>query len=169
MPPVVGYNRYPDEKGTESVHIVAVSLQPLVTTVTPMKRGLKDYLASVRATLRFVTTVTPMKRGLKASSYLLATIRLRLVTTVTPMKRGLKGFFCRRAYSNCGTYFLSYNRYPDEKGTESIHPNRRHQRHYLVTTVTPMKRGLKGTQAGTGIVRKLLVTTVTPMKRGLKG
>ena len=34
-----------------------------------------------------------------------------------------------------------------------------------VTTVTPMKRGLKGLNDGFG---KLSVTTVTPMKRGLK-
>ena len=39
----VGYNRYPDEKGTESS--LAGALQrysPPVTTVTPMKRGLKE-------------------------------------------------------------------------------------------------------------------------------
>ena len=41
-----------------------------VTTVTPMKRGLKDILQpghrSCRSAFR-VTTVTPMKRGLKDS------------------------------------------------------------------------------------------------------
>ena len=37
-----------------------------------------------------------------------------------------------------------------------------------VTTVTPMKRGLKATLWGAGAVGVGLVTTVTPMKRGLK-
>ena len=36
----VGYNRYPDEKGTELADPNCVTAT-LVTTVTPMKRGLK--------------------------------------------------------------------------------------------------------------------------------
>ena len=46
MLPVVGYNRFPDEKGTESFRVDAAlwrCYQP-VTTVTPMKRGLKASL-----------------------------------------------------------------------------------------------------------------------------
>ena len=40
---IASYNRYPDEKGTES-STVSLSTCSLigVTTVTPMKRGLKD-------------------------------------------------------------------------------------------------------------------------------
>ena len=62
-----------------------------------------------------------------------------MVTTVTPMKRGLKDQIpelpCMAAQS--------YNRYPDEKGTESDISCARCGRKYKVTTVTPMKRGLK--------------------------
>ena len=65
------YNRYPDEKGTESRMIDSALFDKTstkVTTVTPMKRGLKDRMPS-RFVCRYitqVTTVTPMKRGLKA-------------------------------------------------------------------------------------------------------
>ena len=38
----MGYNRFPDEKGTESTSSTPALTAPLeVTTVTPMKRGLK--------------------------------------------------------------------------------------------------------------------------------
>ena len=69
-----GYNRYPDEKGTESLYVGAMPVRPsesMVTTVTPMKRGLKVCPSHVLVvlesvpTIRKVTTVTPMKRGLK--------------------------------------------------------------------------------------------------------
>ena len=36
------YNRYPDEKGTESLLDLPFKQPHIVTTVTPMKRGLKD-------------------------------------------------------------------------------------------------------------------------------
>ena len=78
-----------------------------------------------------------MKRGLKGSEINPFVIR-KVVTTVTPMKRGLKGTMRRESVEA----YSCYNRYPDEKGTES--------QCYLnilnvivVTTVTPMKRGLK--------------------------
>ena len=62
-----------------------------VTTVTPMKRGLK---VSERQRSKKpdygVTTVTPMKRGLKDQLRLDKHILFDVVTTVTPMKRGLK-------------------------------------------------------------------------------
>ena len=80
------YNRYPDEKGTESGRINETRDLREVTTVTPMKRGLKvwsELLFAFESWL--VTTVTPMKRGLKARE-----LQDEHVTTVTPMKRGLK-------------------------------------------------------------------------------
>ena len=93
------YNRYPDEKGTESRRIIRLnSLNPRaeVTTVTPMKRGLKD------------PYYYPDK-GDKGDA------KPRRVTTVTPMKRGLKGLSGHALPSLAH----GYNRYPDEKGTES--------------------------------------------------
>ena len=83
-----------------------------VTTVTPMKRGLKDKIP-VRLCSK-VTTVTPMKRGLKEVLPSLTPHHVR-VTTVTPMKRGLKASLPVRSQH----YPPGYNRYPDEKGTES--------------------------------------------------
>ena len=41
-----------------------------------------------------------------------------LVTTVTPMKRGLKANAAKRITR----FTLCYNRFPDEKGTESHEP-----------------------------------------------
>ena len=54
------------------------------------------------------------------------------------MKRGLKD----GRVDNVPLYIGSYNRYPDEKGTESATERSKRDGH-LVTTVTPMKRGLK--------------------------
>ena len=83
---MVGYNRYPDEKGTERLLFAMSTAAPVkVTTVTPMKRGLKAPSPREVGAGKIVTTVTPMKRGLKA----LCCFGKR-VTTVTPMKRGLK-------------------------------------------------------------------------------
>ena len=62
-----------------------------------------------------VTTVTPMKRGLKVKDGEAARSKA-VVTTVTPMKRGLKDLIKRRQQAE----EKSYNRYPDEKGTESL-------------------------------------------------
>ena len=45
---VVGYNPYPDEKGTERLaHTEPPGCKHLVTIPTPMKRGLKAFLCSV--------------------------------------------------------------------------------------------------------------------------
>ena len=59
-----------------------------------------------------------------------------MVTIVSPMKRGLK------VQKEIDRYLHSesYNRFPDEKGTER--PNR-WIISYSVTIVSPMKRGLK--------------------------
>ena len=88
-----GYNRYPDEKGTESA------------------RG-----GSNRTVIGKVTTVTPMKRGLKDTRSGPSAEAYRVVTTVTPMKRGLKV----RTADGHNSASICYNRYPDEKGTESL-------------------------------------------------
>ena len=85
------YNRFPDEKGTER-HIITLhgTSGEIVTTVSPMKRGLKaKHIDKVKG-VPCVTTVSPMKRGLKA--------RTERATSGTDKR---------------------YNRFPDEKGTES--------------------------------------------------
>ena len=106
------------------VNMFAVS----VTTVTPMKRGLKalpsynrypekgDCRTLRQSVLPVVTTVTPMKRGLKAANKPCRCAG-KQVTTVTPMKRGLKVELLVAV--RCQRPVISYNRYPDEKGTES--------------------------------------------------
>ena len=69
-----------------SVHFVTDD----VTTVTPMKRGLKVRCRRRRReSYPTVTTVTPMKRGLKDDEWIYLNTGT-YVTTVTPMKRGLK-------------------------------------------------------------------------------
>ena len=87
-----GYNRYPDEKGTESIiHATLLSFVREVTTVTPMKRGLKGLI------LR------------DADDSVLCYNRY-------PDEKGTERF----AYAaTANTIGFSYNRYPDEKGTES--------------------------------------------------
>ena len=87
------YNRFPDEKGTE--------------------RGIQ--VAETRH-LQFVTTVSPMKRGLKADTKPVSEA-VADVTTVSPMKRGLKEYGAILG----GRVWDRYNRFPDEKGTESRH------------------------------------------------
>ena len=76
-----------------------------------------------------VTTVTPMKRGLKAELNLCIDEKgtnIRWSYNRYPDEKGTE------SYAN-----WSYNRYPDEKGTETLWTT------MGVTTVTPMKRGLK--------------------------
>ena len=102
-----------------------------------------------------------MKRGLKDPTCLLDEI-LSDVTTLAPMKRGLKVSLdyshptCHASYNPCpdekGTErtpptprrheLQCYNPCPDEKGTES-HAQAHATRHQPVTTLAPMKRGLK--------------------------
>ena len=64
--------------------------QIVVTTVTPIKRGLKDQILTKRARRLRVTTVTPIKRGLKDDLETGSPCVAVFVTTVTPIKRGLK-------------------------------------------------------------------------------
>ena len=128
-----------------------------------MKRGLKVSARRLSSSAPVVTTATPMKRGLKGEDVFLALGAFALVTTATPMKRGLKaqvGTFANDdavSYNRypdekgterpVGAFFLwfnsSYNRYPDEKGTESHEKAEVSGRYVRVTTATPMKRGLK--------------------------
>ena len=59
------YNRYPDEKGTESLTItetVATDTQAEVTTVTPMKRGLKESVPSRGLSQQAGTMLQPLPR-----------------------------------------------------------------------------------------------------------
>ena len=83
-----------------------------------MKRGLK-----VRNHVGFIDDILsynrcPDEKGTESSLNCRSRVRAH-VTTVTPMKRGLKGS------ENVAVSFLrdwrrqGYNRYPDEKGTES--------------------------------------------------
>ena len=112
------------KRGLKVQGVDACQVCAVVTTVSPMKRGLKGIVESSQCdekgtdlsvrynrfpdekgtesrARRYLTTVSPMKRGLKELE--------AVVTTVSPMKRGLKDFLCLQAY----------NRFPDEKGTES--------------------------------------------------
>ena len=111
----ISYNRYPDEKGTERFQCVLMfAFQADVTTVSPMKRGLKDDDGGIGEGGSVVTTVTPMKRGLKARA------RLRLMWAWGcynrfPDEKGTESTGATPAYVGWGCY----NRFPDEKGTES--------------------------------------------------
>ena len=83
------YNRYPDEKGTERLRMGTVMEIDRVTTVSPMKRGLK------------VSTVWMIIGD--GSSY-----------NRFPDEKGTESV-SRPTYL---VYVSRYNRYPDEKGTE---------------------------------------------------
>ena len=141
MPPVVGYNRYPDEKGTERSLSQPSMRSNSCYNRYPDEKGTERSIVDQHFTddsLSIVTTVTPMKRGLKVRHHANHSCQ-RGVTTVTPMKRGLK------ANLHIATRFLidGYNRYPDEKGTERSIVEQHFKDEADVTTVTPMKRGLK--------------------------
>ena len=164
------YNRYPDEKGTERL-CIAIKNSPKTRAICynryPDEKGTESR-RSDRARLWAcqVTTVTPMKRGLKASS-IIASISKRCYNRY-PDEKGTESF----GSANIVIALLwSYNRYPDEKGTERYRiprdPLKPKQRLSAVTTVTPMKRGLKVKFTYSVLVGSA-VTTVTPMKRGLK-
>ena len=63
---------------------------------------------------------------------------------------------------------MCYNHYPDEKGTERSIPEMISVIQIAVTTITPMKRGLKVRANPSRLSRANDVTTIAPMKRGLK-
>ena len=88
------YNRYPDEKGTESCRTESWHVHlSRVTTVTPMKRGLKVRRDRTRHGVVVCYNRYPDEKGTE-----------RLL----PVPDGL--------------HCVSYDRYPDEKGTESASP-----------------------------------------------
>ena len=99
-----------------------------------------------------------MKRGLKVRKRVAGLKPLIAVTTVTPMKRGLKVSGHQLIYRGR----RRYNRYPDEKGTESTERDAVGVRSSFVTTVTPMKRGLK---AGYRALSRELVKELQPLPR----
>ena len=84
------YNRYPDEKGTESILDSGNTAHECCYNRYPDEKGTERASKHRPKALLMVTTVTPMKRGLKVSGHQL-------------IYRGRR----------------RYNRYPDEKGTES--------------------------------------------------
>ena len=91
MPPVVGYNRFPDEKGTESEPARSVQEnQEPVTTVSPMKRGLKVADDSDTNSLLLSYNRFPDEKGTESIQTDAETAIASVVTTVSPMKRGLK-------------------------------------------------------------------------------
>ena len=121
----------------------------VVTTVTPMKRGLKDLFHPPPFLYGFVTTVTPMKRGLKDGDTGGSMRLVSGVTTVTPMKRGLKATSTNR--SDCGSN--GYNHFPDEKGTESSYPV-----HLIILLISgynhfPDEKGTESSQEPRGSIR----------------
>ena len=65
-------------------------------------------------------------------------------------------------------FFVGYNHYPDEKGTERLIQEDFGEFRSKVTTTTPMKRGLKERNQLKLDYAAYAVTTTTPMKRGLK-
>ena len=88
------YNRYPDEKGTESLR---QGLQ--LRLPSPCYNRYPDEKGTERELLRWEQF---FETG---------------VTTVTPMKRGLKVVMNQQLFQ---AVEVCYNRYPDEKGTERI-------------------------------------------------
>ena len=119
------------------------SMGHLVTTIAPMKRGLKaarprrrtgkgrrynhcpdekgtesKALYHAIAQVFLVTTIAPMKRGLKVFHFVAGGQTCLGVTTIAPMKRGLKG----RGAIAMEKPAWCYNHCPDEKGTESLTP-----------------------------------------------
>ena len=77
---VPGYNRYPDEKGTESLLLIRLSEKSLRYNRYPDEKGTERLHNTCHAaSAPFVTTVTPMKRGLKDYIILAMPHRLRLL------------------------------------------------------------------------------------------
>ena len=110
-----------------------------VTTVSPMKRGLKGMITTmVRALIFTVTTVSPMKRGLKDTGKP-RTRNARKCYNRFPDEKGTERNHKRKE----SVFVVGYNRFPDEKGTESRITRFGGQGLTEVTTVSPMKRGLK--------------------------
>ena len=109
-----GYNRFPDEKGTESEYKQADAIAQFSYNRFPDEKGTERSMEAEEKEFQ------------------------ETVTTVSPMKRGLKDGGGVHRITVCGCY----NRFPDEKGTESSN-EQPEPTESEVTTVSPMKRGLK--------------------------
>ena len=87
-----------------------------------MKRGLKVKSKQRLSLPSTVTTVSPMKRGLKENAvhpHRTGRAILFKLQPFPPMKRGLKDISeGDLALATAG--LMGYNRFPDEKGTESF-------------------------------------------------
>ena len=92
-------------------------LYPLVTTYSPMKRGLKESIGGRIECLSRSYNLFPDEKGTESQ-----------VGVVSGVGRGC------------------YNLFPDEKGTESAQCPVLDRCLRCVTTYSPMKRGLKGVQ-----------------------
>ena len=79
------------------------------------------------------------------------------------MKRGLKDVHVGRRPPN----LLSYNRFPDEKGTER-RPTAVRRRRSRCYNRFPDEKGTESLILSCSVSFGLEVTTVSPMKRGLK-
>ena len=102
----------------------------MVTIHSPTKRGLKVKESgwTMHAIERTEVTIhSPTKRGLKASCHLHRSgCSVVYVTIHSPTKRGLKDTADMINFAaNLTTESVSYNPFPDEKGTESTPENRR--------------------------------------------
>ena len=85
------YNLFPDEKGTESFIQTTIRTGRInVTTVSPMKRGLKEWYKETGEIIDGSYNRFPDEKGTESHQVTWRTIPL-----------------------------LRYNRFPDEKGTES--------------------------------------------------
>ena len=63
-----GYNRFPDEKGTESHNGILTVWRELCYNRFPDEKGTERSSSALKSSrLMSVTTVSPMKRGLKVS------------------------------------------------------------------------------------------------------
>ena len=78
-----------------------------------------------------------MKRGLKEGVHVSVDVVIERYNRF-PDEKGTE----RGERQTCESRFICYNRFPDEKGTERFHLNLV-LGHCKVTTVSPMKRGLK--------------------------
>ena len=86
-----------------------------VTTVSPMKRGLKDNFCICLGITLLCYNRFPDEKGTERRETDKFTGFFVCVTTVSPMKRGLK----EQHWADITRTGRRYNRFPDEKGTES--------------------------------------------------
>ena len=110
-----------------------------VTTIAPMKRGLKEFMGDGNPIDPFGYNHCPDEKGTESSTPPPMTLALPRVTTIAPMKRGLK------AGEMADMLAIVWS----------------------VTTIAPMKRGLKA-HSHRRCRWERRVTTIAPMKRGLK-